>query len=311
MKDNNDHNLVFQSDWGAGNPNTDPPEITTISFTLKDLEDCLKDSVLGDEVTLDTIADMTLKWYTVVQQISKKTALLAWRTGGLLNRAKEMVEHGEWQTYCKDKLGMGKRWGLSETTIWRWRTLATRLVKGQVASLTLTEAYLKSGILQPKDRSWEAVSYRFEMLTEQALVIKKKIESLQRQREEEYQTLVDDEMDEDALSHLFTHELKLNHALKVIVDAIDYCPVTLVNKYEEHQQFLCRDYFKKSWEGLEWTHHIDLECVPSCILTEKQKEVLLAFPWVVFWCRTGILGGCPCEIRGFISRYWVFRRLGR
>ena len=260
---------------GADEINVPPdpiPAVVDKSFTMKDFTECLKETDPDEDTALEELTDICLRWHGSFSAVSKKMALLAWRTGRVLNLIREKTPHGEWGNFCKDKLGCDGQWGISKTTIWRFQKLAQRLPCPD-EKMTLMQAYRKAAIVESGSKSYENVAGTLGELTERVKMLTSKLKSVNTTRGHSYDYLEKDEIDEEAMRILHREEMQLNGALKELAGHINYRPDDLYRRYPEYNGMLWIDALNGGKYGVE---RIDFDCLPDCICPDDKREDLKA-----------------------------------
>jgi hypothetical protein len=237
------------------------PAVVDKSFTLKDFTDCLKETDPDEDTAAEELTDICLRWHGSFSAVSKKMALLAWRTGRVLNLIRAKTPHGEWGQYCTDKLGCDQEWGISKTTIWRFQKLAQRLTCPD-ERMTLMQAYRKAGIVENGSKSYESVAGTLDELAERVKMLTAKLKAVNTTRCKSYAYLEKDEIDDEAMKILFSSEINLNHALKEMSRHIDYCPEDLYSRFPDYNTMIWAYVLNDGKYGAE---RFDLDCIPTCI----------------------------------------------
>lgn len=196
-------------------------EEESVIITDLSLTDCLKQSMPGENATIDEIANICNLWQGVIIREIQKSAILAYRMGVMFLRIRPQYKYGQWEKLFD---GDEKKFaGFSLSTVKRYIRLA-RYYKSEVEIKTksLTRAYEDAGILTPPDSAADKAWYEVgDALVEKIGFIQKSLTSIYNRRKSAYEDLTTEDYEErDAMLSLLEVELKLNATLKKLRDSI-------------------------------------------------------------------------------------------
>jgi len=238
------------------------------TVTVADLDAVLAESMPPADAPEDVITDAIIRWHKSVAITLKKTTVVIWRVGTMLNALKDRKAHGEWGKYVKDHLTPR---GLSETTELRYRKIANKLTEDECRKIKPTQAYAKAGILKKRKTSSERAVRDLQEATEGLGKLKNALAYRCKQREDALMINDTDFEDESDIRMVVQADIGFHVQL---FDLLQWVLTYLGQGHERYEGVNIPALIEGQWARYTLEGNVHPDAIPEAFITDEFRETL-------------------------------------